>query len=144
MDILPMITHLLERYNRRYAMKRSISDAAMTVLTQYRWPGNIREMDNTMERLVAMASEDVIDTHHLPDQIRFQVVTETGAGEGRGSLERALAEVEKDIIVGCYEECGSSYEVARVLNISQSKASRLIRKYCPQKGKRRQNRDAVR
>ncbi|HMM06280.1 MAG TPA: sigma 54-interacting transcriptional regulator [Clostridiales bacterium] len=136
MDILPMITHLMERYNRRYGMNRRISDAAIDVLSQYRWPGNIREMDNTIERLVAMAPEDIIDTHHLPDQIRFQVATESGAGEGKGSLEQALAEVEKDIIVGCYEECGSSYEVARVLKISQSKASRLIRKYCHQKGRK--------
>lgn len=136
MDILPMITHLMERYNRRYGTSRRISDAAIAVLSQYRWPGNIREMDNTIERLVAMAPEDIIDTHHLPDQIRFQVVTEGGAGEGKGSLEKALAEVEKDIIVGCYEECGSSYEVARVLKISQSKASRLIRKYCHQKGRK--------
>lgn len=136
-DILPMITHLTERYNRRYGFRRRISDAAIAVLAQYRWPGNIREMDNTIERLVAMAPEDVIDTHHLPDHVRFQVVAETGAGEGRGSLEQALAEVEKDIIVRCYEECGSSYEMARILKISQSKASRLIRKYCHQKGRKR-------
>lgn len=135
-DILPMISFLMERYSRRYGLHRRISDAACDVLTQYRWPGNIREMDNTIERLVAMAPEDLIDTHHLPDHIRFQVVAENSNKEGKGSLDQALEEVEKDIILRCYEECGSSYEVARVLKISQSKASRLIRKYWPQNGKK--------
>jgi transcriptional regulator with PAS, ATPase and Fis domain len=137
MDILPMISHLTEHYSRRYGLHRRISDAALVVLTQYYWPGNIREMDNTIERLVAMTPEDIIDTHHLPDHIRFQVVAENSTHEGRGSLDQALEEVEKDIILRCYEECGSSYEVARVLKISQSKASRLIRKYWPKNGKKR-------
>lgn len=137
MDILPMILHLAERYNRRYGLHRQLSEGALSVLTRYRWPGNIREMDNTIERLIAMAPEDIIDTHHLPDHIRFQVVAEYDAEKGKGSLEQALEEVEKNIIRRCFEECGSSYEVARVLKISQSKASRLIRKYCPSDGRRK-------
>ena len=131
MDIKPMILHLVERYNRRYGLRRQLSEGALTVLTSYGWPGNIREMDNTIERLVAMAAEDLIDTHHLPDHIRFQAVADISVKKGKGSLDHALEELEKSIIRRSFEECGSSYEVARALSISQSKASRLIRKYCP-------------
>lgn len=130
MDIMPMIRYLSERYNRRYGLHRRLTDGALEVLTEYSWPGNIREMDNTLERLIVMSPEDVIDVYHLPDHIRFQVVAETGPKKERGSLDEAVEKVERDIIRRAYEEYGSSYEVGRVLKISQSKANRLIRKYC--------------
>ena len=130
MDIMPMIRYLSERYNRRYGLHRRLTDGALEVLTEYSWPGNIREMDNTLERLIVMSPEDVIDVYHLPDHIRFQVVAESNPKKERGSLDEAVEEVERAIIRRAYEEYGSSYEVGRVLKISQSKASRLIRKYC--------------
>lgn len=130
MDILPLIRHLAQRYNRRYGLRRLLTDGALAVLSTYTWPGNIREMDNTMERLIVMAPEDVIDVYHLPDHIRFQAVAAGGGQKERSSLDDAVAEVERAIISRAYKEHGSSYEVARVLKISQSKASRLIRKYC--------------
>ena len=134
-DILPLIHFLVERYNRRYDLHRRITDDALDVLVQYAWPGNLREMDNTIERLVVMCPEDLIDVYHLPDHIRFQIVAEQSANADKGSLDRAVADVERAIICRTYEEYGSSYEVARVLKISQSKASRLIRKYCGSKKK---------
>ena len=133
MDIMPMIRYLSERYNRRYGLHRRITDGALEVLAEYSWPGNIREMDNTLERLIVMSPEDVIDVYHLPDHIRFQVVAENNPKKERGSLDEAVEEVERAIIRRAYEEYGSSYEVGRVLKISQSKANRLIRKYCPSK-----------
>ena len=134
-DILPLIHFLVERYNRRYDLHRRITDDALDVLAQYAWPGNLREMDNTIERLVVTCPEDLIDVYHLPDRIRFQIVAEQSANTDKGSLDRAVADVERAIICRTYEEYGSSYEVARVLKISQSKASRLIRKYCGSKKK---------
>lgn len=50
-------------------------------------------------------------------------------------LDEAINEVEKNLIEKAYRELGSSYEVAKALKTSQSKASRLIRKYCINKDK---------
>ena len=133
MDIMPLIRYLAERYNQRYGLNRRITEGALDVLEKYSWPGNLREMDNTIERMIVMAPEDIIDVYHLPDNIRFQVVAEDSAKKELGSLDEALAEVESSIIRRAYEEYGSSYEVGRMLKISQSKASRLIRKYCTKK-----------
>lgn len=133
MDIMPLIRYLAERYNQRYGLNRRITEGALDVLEKYSWPGNLREMDNTIERMIVMAPEDIIDVYHLPDNIRFQVVAEDSAKKELGSLDEALAEVESTIIRRAYEEYGSSYEVGRMLKISQSKASRLIRKYCTKK-----------
>lgn len=129
-DIVPLVHHLINRYNERYDLHRQISTRAMEVLLKYPWPGNVREMENTLERLVVMAPEDLIDVNHLPDSLRYQSVTEIFPFLSKGSLDEALEEVERKIITEAYEQCGSSYEVARKLKMSQSKASRLIRKYC--------------
>ncbi|MBR5329812.1 MAG: sigma 54-interacting transcriptional regulator [Firmicutes bacterium] len=133
MDIMPLIRYLAERYNKRYHLHRQITEAALEVLVEYSWPGNLREMDNTIERMIVMAPEDIIDVYHLPDNIRFQVVAESHTGKEQGSLDEAVEEVEGAIIRRAYEKYGSSYEVGRMLKISQSKASRLIRKYCTKK-----------
>lgn len=134
-DIMPLIRYLAERFNRRYGLSRRITDGALDILTKYSWPGNLREMENTIERLVVMAPEDIIDIYHLPDPIRFQLVAEEQTEKETGSLTAAVEEVERVIIRRTYEKYGSSYEVGRVLKISQSKASRLIRKYCGSKNK---------
>ena len=114
-DIVPLVHHLINRYNERYDLHRQISTRAMEVLLKYPWPGNVREMENTLERLVVMAPEDLIDVNHLPDSLRYQSVTEIFPFLSKGSLDEALEEVERKIITEAYEQCGSSYEVARKL-----------------------------
>lgn len=131
MDIIPLIRYLTERYNHRYNCNRRLSDEALAILADYAWPGNLREIDSTLERLVVMAPEDIIEAYHLPDRIRFQVMADRNQKKNGGTLEEALEEVEKAIVLKAYRESKSSYEVAKALKISQSKASRLIRKYRP-------------
>ncbi|MDO4542396.1 MAG: sigma 54-interacting transcriptional regulator [Bacillota bacterium] len=128
-DIGPLVNYLINRYNDRYDLHRQISHRALEALIKYPWPGNVREMENTLERLVVMTPEDLIDIDHLPDSLRYESATEMFPLLNKGSLDEALEEVERKIILQSYEKYGSSYEVARKLKISQSKASRLIRRY---------------
>lgn len=128
-DISPLVNYLIKRYNERYDLHRQISHRALDVLIKYPWPGNVREMENTLERLVVMSPEELIDLDHLPDSLRYESASEMFPFLNKGSLDEALEEVEKKIILQSYEKYGSSYEVARKLKISQSKASRLIRRY---------------
>ncbi len=130
-DMRPLLNHLTDHFNRRYGLNRQISSAALSVLARYPWPGNLREMSNTVERLIVMAPEDRIEVFHLPDVIRFQTISEPLSEKGRRSFDDIVAEFESSLIRRSYAEFGSSYEVAKSLKISQSKASRLIRKYCP-------------
>lgn len=128
-DIEPLVHYIINKYNERYDLHRQISHRALDVLIKYPWPGNVREMENTLERLVVMCPEDLIDIEDLPDSLRYESASEMFPFLNKGSLDEALEEVEKKIILQSYEKYGSSYEVARKLKISQSKASRLIRRY---------------
>jgi two-component system response regulator AtoC len=70
-DILPLALDIMQRYNRE--MKKSFTGftpAAAELLRQYRWPGNIRELKNVIERTMILASEGDIDVDELPEEIR--------------------------------------------------------------------------
>lgn len=129
-DIIPLVHDALRRFNARYGLERRLSQGVLDMLVKYSWPGNVREMENTIERLVVMAPDDLIDVPQLPEAIRSPLASEILPLLHKGSLDEALSEVERKIILHAYDQYGSSYEVAKALQMSQSKASRLIRKYC--------------
>jgi two-component system, NtrC family, response regulator HydG len=91
-DVLLFIRHFASTFAR--GLGRPVphfSDAALEVLVRYRWPGNIRELENVMQRLIVMADNDLIDVPDLPSLMRFSAL-------GRGGFDRTLAEVEAEYI----------------------------------------------
>jgi transcriptional regulator with PAS, ATPase and Fis domain len=92
----------------------------------------VRELENTIERLVVVAPETIIDSSHIPEHFHDEVKKDSSLimFPGPCPLDEAINEVEKNLIKKAYQELGSSYEVAKALKTSQSKANRLIRKYC--------------
>ncbi len=69
-DIPLLINHFLECSNRKHGLRVTISREAMIYLWEYDWPGNIREMDNLVERLVILSQDGAIDLKDLPANIR--------------------------------------------------------------------------
>jgi DNA-binding NtrC family response regulator len=83
-DIPLLVTHLLARYNERLGRKTErLTDEAMAMLLAYPWPGNIRELENVLERSVLFCDRQVIDVDDLPAEL-------TGAVE-RGNGARPIA-----------------------------------------------------
>jgi len=69
-DIPLLIHHFLERSNRKHGLSVAISREAMIYLWEYDWPGNVREMENLVERLVILSENGVTDLKDLPANIR--------------------------------------------------------------------------
>jgi transcriptional regulator with PAS, ATPase and Fis domain len=65
-DIPLLVRHLLDRAERRI----EVSEEAMQLLQRYRWPGNIRELQNVVEQAIWFAERDMIDVGHLPPSVR--------------------------------------------------------------------------
>jgi two-component system response regulator PilR (NtrC family) len=98
---------LADYFLRHYADKagkniRGISPEAMRRLETYPWPGNVRQLENTLERAVALETTDEIQPERLPDAVRRPCVpADTGPfalPEGPFDLEGFLARVESDLI----------------------------------------------
>jgi two-component system response regulator PilR (NtrC family) len=91
-DIPHLAFHFFDRYKRDMGKKLSgISDEAMAVLASYSWPGNIRELQNVIERAVALESKDTVRAESIPLEIR------AARGESRDSLLTTLELAEEGI-----------------------------------------------
>jgi TyrR family helix-turn-helix protein/PAS domain S-box-containing protein len=127
-DIVPLIYNFLNKFNQKYNENKVISDECLNILIHYSWPGNIRQLENLMERLV-IVSNSIIQLADLPDIINESVgqVTQLALPN---SLDKALDETKRTLVRRSYQTYKSSRKVANDLGISQTKASNLIRKYC--------------
>ncbi len=120
-DIIHLSMYFLEKYNKKYGLNKSLSPEAFDCFLKYEWPGNIRELENIIERIVLVSDKDVIDTNLLPsmkpDDIKFH------------TLQQAMEEFEKRLVVEAYNKWKSTIGVAKELGISQPTAVRKIKKY---------------
>jgi PAS domain S-box-containing protein len=128
-DLIPLIFYFLNRYGEKYGEVKQLSPEAQTALCQHHWPGNVRELAHLVERLVVTTENKTITVDHLPTTIYQN--TPTLPIMSYGSLEATMEALERKIILNAKAAHGSSRNVAKALGISQSRATRLIRKYAP-------------
>jgi DNA-binding NtrC family response regulator len=100
--ILPLAEYFLARYSTEFGKKTTrFTDEARNLLVSYHWPGNIRELQNVIERAVILA-ENEIDAMHL----------KLDAEVSSGHQEKYLKSVEKDTIVKILSETGGNRKKA--------------------------------
>jgi transcriptional regulator with PAS, ATPase and Fis domain len=127
-DISLLTDYFLTKFNRKYQVNRLISPTVLDAFSTYPWPGNIRQLENIIERLV-ITSESMIHLDDLPSQFISEKKTLL-SGQVDDSLPTVLEETERKLIIESYNKHKSSRKVAKDLSISQTKAVKLIRKYC--------------
>lgn len=130
-DISSLLDYFLSTYNKKYNRSHTFSLEAENILVHYDWPGNVREVENIVERLVVTAEGDKITVHDLPDTITNKVNDNRYNVYVRDvcPLKEAQEEVEKQLIQKAYNMYQSSYKVAELLGINQSTAYRKMKKY---------------
>lgn len=126
-DIIPLTYKFLYKFNEANNVNKIISEECLDLFTRYYWPGNIRQLQNLIERLV-ITSDDVIDVDDLPELMYDQI--ERGEDPLPSTLKEAVEQTKAKMIRNSYEKHRSSRKVALDLDISQTQASKLIREYC--------------
>ena len=130
-DITIMALNFLKKFNAKYNYRHELSEGCLEALQQNHWSGNVRELENLMERLVVTVKAVVIDFIHLPDTFSDPIPNKWHRNIPRNtSFFELRKELERELITRAYQELGSSRKVAKSLKISQSLASKLIRKFC--------------
>ena len=127
-DIVPLIRLNLAKCNRNLGENKSINSDAMAILLRYPWPGNIRELQNIVERLVITTSGDVISDSDIFIFIK-EAAEKSDSPDIDTSLAAALENAEKKILQQALEAYGSTRAIARVLHISQPTVVRKLQKY---------------
>jgi TyrR family helix-turn-helix protein len=130
-DIVSLLNYYLFKNTEKYGIKRRFSPELLEILVNHSWPGNIRELENLVERLVVTSNDYVIDQSALPQDIFSAVgrLEPENNRNGGGSLKEMVKEFEASIIQLKYAELGSSRKVAKALGISQSQANDKIKEY---------------
>jgi DNA-binding NtrC family response regulator len=124
-DDIPLLAHhFLSCYAKQFQKKtRGFSPLAMHALEEYSWPGNLRELENAVQRAVVMADEATIEIWHLPKNLcdGFDRVV---SGH---TYEEAVRDFKRRLILRTLRECGGrKTEVARTLRVARSYLHRLI------------------
>lgn len=128
-DILPLINRFLTKYNNRYSQNKKISKDALDILVRFDWPGNIRELQNIVERLVLTANEEVITAQHLPEFLFKTLDTSLVSPLIRRSLKESLDAAEKAILSKALDTYSSTRAMAKALGVSQPTVVRKLQKH---------------
>jgi len=131
-DIPQLIDHFLQKYskkNRRPLPK--ISKEARDLLLQYDYPGNVRELENIMERSLVISRGDVITTRDLPFQVLGGMQEAKLGSESEGkSLNSMLSQMEKDLILRALDQHRwIQTKAAQSLGISERVLRYKMKKY---------------
>lgn len=113
-DIPQLINHFLSGFCREMACEPpAFSDNALNALINYSWPGNIRELENVIQRLLVVTDEERIDVRDLPENMHFSL------SQGR-SVNRTLKEVEAEHILNVLASVtGNKTRAAEILGIDR-------------------------
>jgi len=122
--------YFLKKYNLKYKYKKILSDATLNRMQQYAWPGNIRELENLVERLAITSNTDEITINDLPDYINKESGISRNYDIGREdlNLHKAMQDTEYKILQEALNRFNSTYEMAEALNINQSTVVRKMQK----------------
>ena len=120
-DLPELARFFLRRYNTRFRRNiQGIAESTMQILSSYWWPGNIRELENLIERLVAVSEKEWITDEDLPYELHVAQL-DTQGPTTENLLERAVSTFERNFIIRALEK--SSWNVtgtARALGIPLS------------------------
>ena len=105
-DIPQLAEFFLRRYNARFRKRiEGISDPTMAMLKKYWWPGNIRELENLIERLVAVSDKEYISEEDLPLEFHFAQLEPRQRGDD-SLFEEATNTFERNFLLRALEKCG--------------------------------------
>ncbi|WP_035587003.1 sigma-54-dependent Fis family transcriptional regulator [Hippea jasoniae] len=131
-DIPILIDYFLKKFNRQYKKRLSITADAVKLMVNYRWGGNIRELENTIERLVIMNDSD-IDVSDLPSYIKdnFDIDEPVEHIEAPlGDMPSAIEAIEKQKIQDALKKAGYvKSKAARLLGYTIRQLDYRIKKY---------------
>jgi len=108
----------VEKYGKLHHKDiKRISTPAIDMLMAYHWPGNIRELENCIERAVLVSGDDVIHGHHLPPTLQTAEATGT---QPAGNLQAALDNLEREMLLDALKSArGNRAKAARALGTTE-------------------------
>ncbi|HXF76239.1 MAG TPA: sigma 54-interacting transcriptional regulator, partial [Methylomirabilota bacterium] len=135
-DDIPLLAeHFLKYYSRQSGKPvLAFSDKAMELLRSYSWPGNIRELENAVEQVVALSCQPVVTPDDLPREVRepkaARLVSAAEDGQFIFPDTPSLEEVKKRYVLHVLRSTGGNISAsARILNVDRRSLYRMLARY---------------
>ncbi|MDD5327786.1 MAG: sigma-54 dependent transcriptional regulator [Phycisphaerae bacterium] len=130
-DIPDLIRYFIKEAVAETGLKiTGITQQAMSILSAYNWPGNIRQLRNSIRTMVVMCDREKLDVADIPPEIyQLRQLTAASAEAGQGS-DLTLSEIEKQAIIDTLARTGNNREkTAKILGIGERTLYRKIKEY---------------
>ncbi len=130
--LVPLLRYYIDHFSVVNNESKRLSRAAVDALSNYSFPGNVRELMNISERLVVMSDTELIALEDLPSQVIGSVkagIPEELDWPETVTLQQALETVERTLLTRARERYRSQARVAEVLGVNQSTIARKLKRY---------------
>lgn len=133
-EIPNFIFNTIDKLNFKYQQSKTISPTAINALLRYPWPGNIRELENIVEQVFILETNDVLDIEDLPKNIincnnKEEDLSEYIQIAKPLPLRKAIDFTEETILRLAKIKCNTTREIAKLLKVDQSTIVRKLNKY---------------
>lgn len=129
-DIEALTNYFVKNFNKEYKLNKTILDEAIEVLQKLEWPGNIRELENIIERIMISFDGDVITRTQVERVIGIQGESDVDMYSLEGkSMTQLLEEYEKHILETMMAKYKKASDIGRALKMNKSTLSRRMNKY---------------
>jgi len=131
-DIIPLTKHFINKYNKKFSLNKSIDKIALEYLKKYSWPGNIRELENVIQRLLISTDNNIITIVDITKYLHNKGISwsEHSSFEiDNRSLQEILDEKEYEILKIAKEKYKTTRQIAKALKMSQTTLVRRLKKY---------------
>lgn len=128
-DEIPfLLAHFLEKYNKKYNLRTTMSQDFINTLCEYKWPGNVRELANLIEHLAVVTNTDVLTVGCLPEKYRSTGGAPEFDFSKQASFRESMDLFEAKLIHAALSRYGTLEEAAHRLGMSLSTLTRKKRK----------------
>lgn len=128
-DIEILAQYFLEKLNQTQKQKKVLSKKVLKMLMNYSWPGNIRELSNTIERMFYMSDSDTIEIQDIPPQILQSHMTySTRKSLGTATLDEMVHHFELEIVTDALEKSNNNMsKAAAMLHTTRARLYRILK-----------------
>ena len=135
-DILPLADYFVDKFNKKLGLSIAIDSEVKETLLRYDWPGNIRELENLIERMMLLAKDNLITSQEIPAEFKaaldkiIMVPVDNSKKPFKDYIRNHMENIERQMIIKCLEESGGNVtNAAKQLGLSRKGLQLKMIKY---------------
>ena len=135
-DILPLVDYFVDKFNKKLDMAVTVDSEVKEMLLHHEWPGNIRELENLIERMMLLARNSIVTLQEIPGEFKASVdsaiITQTDNNKKpfKDFMRNHMENVERQMIIKSLEESGGNVtKAAKELGLSRKGLQLKMIKY---------------